>query len=80
MTNRPEIDADDICSLEASDRTNFWDLTLWHPTEERKVVIDTYHQRDRQRAADMASLIAETVRAWISAEDDCTTRDQEVSP
>jgi len=62
----PHIAADDICSLEASDRTNFWDLVLWHPTEERKVVIESYHERNRQQAADTASVIAETVLAWIT--------------
>lgn len=59
------IDPDDICSLEASRRTSFWEVTLWHPDDEgTKTVLAEFHDRHRQRGADLASNIAKTVLAW----------------
>jgi hypothetical protein len=60
------IDPDDICSLEPSRRTSFWEVTLWHPDTGAKLILAEYHDRHRQRGAELASSIAETVRAWTT--------------
>jgi hypothetical protein len=60
------IDPNDICSLEPSDRVGWWELTLWHPSDETKIVLDLIGERQKATGEEKARQIAATIAAWTA--------------
>lgn len=61
--NADPVEADDICSLEASDRPDYWDVMMWAP-DGAGLLVATVRDRERARGLELAARIAQLVNEW----------------